>query len=110
LEDVEDYGYTVSGMRALRSRFGLWGAKKSFMPSIPLILMRTLEFGVISYRMTREGSADLMLQPEMLGFKRTDWHLADEIVAHSYRHTIEKIEGLNGTLGERIREIRAAQS
>ena len=110
LEDVEDYGYTVSGLQALRSRFGLWGAKKSFMPSIPLILMRTLEFGGISYRMTREGSADLMLQPEMLGFKRTDWHLADEIVAHSYRHTMEKIEGLNGTLGERIREIRAAQS
>jgi hypothetical protein len=51
-----------------------------------------------------------MLQPEMLGFKRTDWHLADEIVAHSYRHTMGKIEGLNGTLGERIREIRAAQS
>jgi predicted acylesterase/phospholipase RssA/CRP-like cAMP-binding protein len=110
LEDVEDYGYTVSGLQALRSRFGLWGAKKSFMPSIPLILMRTLEFGGISYRMTREGSADLMLQPEMLGFKRTDWHLADEIVAHSYRHTMEKIEGLNGTLGERVREIRAAQS
>jgi predicted acylesterase/phospholipase RssA/CRP-like cAMP-binding protein len=110
LEDVEDYGYTVSGLQALRSRFGLWGARKSFMPSIPLILMRTLEFGGISYRMTREGSADLMLQPEMLGFKRTDWHLAEEIVAHSYRHAMEKIEGLNGTLGERIREIRAAQS
>jgi NTE family protein/lysophospholipid hydrolase len=110
LEDVEDYGYNVSGLQALRSRFGLLGARKSFMPSIPLILMRTLEFGGISYRMTREGSADLMLQPEMLGFKRTDWHLADEIVAHSYRHTMAKIEGLNGTLGERIREIRAAQS
>ncbi len=110
LEDVEDYGYTVSGLQALRSRFGLWGAKKSFIPSIPLILMRTLEFGGISYRMTREGAADLMLQPEMLGFKRTDWHLADEIVAQSYRHAMEKIEGLNGTLGERIREIRAAQS
>jgi predicted acylesterase/phospholipase RssA len=109
LSDVEDYGYTVSGLQALRSRFGLWGAKKSFMPSIPLILMRTLEFGGISYRMTREGSADLMLQPEMLGFKRTDWHLADEIVAHSYRHTLEKIDGLNGTLGERIREIRQAR-
>ena len=110
LEDVEDYGYTVSGLQALRSRFGLWGAKKSFMPSIPLILMRTLEFGGISYRTTREGSADLMLQPEMLGFKRTDWHLADEIVAQSYRHTMEKIEGLNGTLGERITEIRTAHS
>jgi predicted acylesterase/phospholipase RssA/CRP-like cAMP-binding protein len=110
LEDVEDYGYTVSGLQALRSRFGLWGAKKSFMPSIPLILMRTLEFGGISYRMTREGSADLMLQPEMIGFKRTDWHLADEIVAHSYRHTVDKIESLNGPLGERIREIREARS
>ena len=110
LEDVEDYGYTVSGLQALRSRFGLWGARKSFVPSIPLILMRTLEFGGISYRMTREGSADLMLQPEMLGFKRTDWHLADEIVAQSYRHTMEKIEGLNGALGERIREIRGVHS
>jgi predicted acylesterase/phospholipase RssA/CRP-like cAMP-binding protein len=109
LEDVEDYGYTVSGLQALRSRFGLLGAKKSFMPSIPLILMRTLEFGGISYRLTREGSADLMLQPEMLGFKRTDWHMADEIVAHSYRHTLDKIEGLNGLLGERIREIRGAR-
>src|SRR5580704_5700552 len=110
LEDVEDYGYTVSGLQALRSRFGLWRAKKSYVPSIPLILMRTLEFGGISYRMTREGSADLMFQPEMLGFKRTDWHLADEIVAQSYRHTMQKIEGLNGALGERIREIRAVQS
>ena len=110
LEDVEDYGYTVSGLQALRSRFGLLGAKKSFMPTIPLILMRTLEFGGISYRLTREGSADLMLQPEMLGFKRTDWHMADEIVAHSYRHTVDKIEGLNGLLGERISEIRGARS
>jgi predicted acylesterase/phospholipase RssA/CRP-like cAMP-binding protein len=110
LEDVEDYGYTVSGFQAMRSRFGLWGAKKAFMPSILLVLMRTLEFGGISYRTTREGAADLLLRPQMLGFKRTDWHAADEIVALSYRHTLDKIEGLNGRLGERIREIREARS
>jgi len=53
------------GLRLHRQRYAgaaqpvrIVGAKKSFMPSIPLILMRTLEFGGISYRMTREGSAD----------------------------------------------------
>jgi hypothetical protein len=80
------------------------------MPSILLVLMRTLEFGGISYRTTREGAADLLLRPEMLGFKRTDWHAADEIVALSYRYTLAKIEGLNGRLGERIREIKEARS
>ena len=54
LEDVEDNGYDVTGWKALRSRFGLWGTKNAFMPSILLVLMRTLEFGGISYRTTRE--------------------------------------------------------
>ena len=56
----------------------------------------------------RVGSADLMQQPEMLGFKRTG--MTDEIVAHNFRHTVEKIEGPNGSLGERIREIGQAHS
>ncbi len=110
LEDVEDYGYTVGGWKALRSRFGLWGAKKKFVPSILLVLMRTLEFGGISYRTTREGAADILLRPPMLGFKRTDWHLANEIVEVSHRHALERIEALNGHLGERIREIRTSHS
>jgi predicted acylesterase/phospholipase RssA len=110
LEDVEDYGYTVRGFQALRSRFGLWGTKKTFMPSILLVLMRTLEFGGISYRTTREGAADLLLRPEMLGFKRTDWHLADKIVELSYRHTVDKINSLNGVLGDRVREIQKANT
>lgn len=110
LEDVEDYGYTVGGWKALRSRFGLWGAKKKFVPSILLVLMRTLEFGGISYRTTREGAADILLRPPMLGFKRTDWHLADEIVEVSHRHALERIEGLNGHLEKRVREIRTRPS
>ena len=72
--------------------------------------MRTLEFGGISYRTTREGAADILLRPPMLGFKRTDWHLADEIVEASHRHALERIEALNGHLEKRVREIRTSHS
>jgi predicted acylesterase/phospholipase RssA/CRP-like cAMP-binding protein len=91
ISDCDDYGYDVSGWNALRSRFGIFGVKRNYYPSILLVLMRTLEFGGIAFKSTRNQLADIYLQPPMLGFKRTDWHLAEKIVEVSREHALEQI-------------------
>jgi predicted acylesterase/phospholipase RssA/CRP-like cAMP-binding protein len=91
IADCEDYGYDVSGWDALKSRFGILGVKRNYYPSILLVLMRTLQFGGIAFKSTRNQLADIYLQPPMLGFHRTDWHLAEQIVEVSREHALEEI-------------------
>lgn len=92
LSDVPDYGYDVSGWDALRSRFGILGKKKGYLPSILLVLMRTIEFGGTAFKTARNRYADVYLQPPMLGFKRTDWRQAEKIVEVGRKHTLERME------------------
>jgi len=91
LSDVIDYGFDVSGWDAMRSRFGIFGRKKNFLPSLPLVLMRTIEFGGVAFKAARHRFADVYLQPPLLGFKRTDWHHAERIVEVSRQHALEQI-------------------
>ena len=48
------------------------------------MLIRTLEYTGISNQNVRLKSADIFMSPEMIKFRRTDFHLAAEIVQAGY--------------------------
>jgi NTE family protein/lysophospholipid hydrolase len=82
LRACRDYGDAISGWRPFWHR--CFGRKPSYTPSILLVLIRTLEYTGISNQNVRFKSADIVMYPEMLRFRRTDFHLADEIVQAGY--------------------------
>jgi NTE family protein/lysophospholipid hydrolase len=95
LNTIQDYGVEVSGWQALKRRFSPIG-RKTCAPSIPLVMMRTLEFGGISHKSAIAETADLYLRPPLLEFKRTDFARAAEIAEVGYHHARQKIrEWLN---------------
>ena len=75
LTEVANYGHDVSGWQAAWSRFNPIRHKRSYRPSILLVLMRVIEFGGISYRRTKAEMADLYISPDVLRFKRNDFGL-----------------------------------
>jgi len=84
LNPVRDYGDEVSGWEAFWKRLNPFSSKHIYTPSILLVMIRTLEFSGISYKSLRLKSADLYLYPDLLKFKRTDFHLADGILNAGY--------------------------
>jgi hypothetical protein len=46
--------------------------------------MRLIEFGGISYRLRAASSADVYISPDVLRFKRNDFHMAQEIAEAGY--------------------------
>src|SRR5262249_3545741 len=58
--------------------------KHIYTPSILLVMIRTLEFSGVSYKSLRLKFADLYMHPDLLKFKRTDFHLADGILSAGY--------------------------
>ncbi len=92
LNPIADYGDGISGWDAFRNRFSPFVKKKTYTPSILLILMRTIEFGGISFKRETSAAADVYLRPPLLQFKRTDFHAAAEIAEAGYRHAREVIE------------------
>jgi predicted acylesterase/phospholipase RssA/CRP-like cAMP-binding protein len=79
LNEVANYGHDVSGWQAAWSRFNPNRQKRSYRPSILLVLMRVIEFGGISYRRTKAEMADLYISPDVLRFKRNDFALFAEL-------------------------------
>jgi NTE family protein/lysophospholipid hydrolase len=73
LGEVHNYGHDVSGWQAAWSRFNPNRQKRSYRPSILIVLMRVIEFGGISYRRTKAEMADLYISPDVLRFKRNDF-------------------------------------
>jgi predicted acylesterase/phospholipase RssA len=73
LGEVHNYGHDVSGWQAAWSRFNPNRQKRSYRPSILIVLMRVIEFGGISYRRARAEMADLYISPDVLRFKRNDF-------------------------------------
>ncbi len=114
LNEVGDYGDDVSGLRALWKRFRPFSKNRIYTPSILLVMIRTLEFSGVSYRNLRIKLADLYMSPAMLQFKRTDFHLANEIAQAGYDCANENLlEWLASTDGSCMRrpdlyEVRAA--
>jgi len=91
LNPVSNYGDEVSGWRAVWRRFNPDHGKRVYHPSILLVLMRVIEFGGISYRRQKAESADLYISPELLKFKRNDFHIASEIAEAGYRAAHEAL-------------------
>lgn len=73
LGEVHNYGHDVSGWQAAWSRFNPNRQKRSYRPSILIVLMRVIEFGGISYRRSKAEMADLYISPDVLRFKRNDF-------------------------------------
>lgn len=82
---VDDYGDDISGWQAMWRRFNPTRAKRSYRPSILLVLMRLIEFGGISYRLRAASHADVYISPDVLRFKRNDFHAAAEIADAGYQ-------------------------
>jgi NTE family protein len=85
VQDVPDYGDAISGWQAAWRRFNPNRAKRVYHPSILLVLMRVIEFGGISYRREKAESADVYISPDLIRFKRNDFHAAAAIADAGYR-------------------------
>jgi NTE family protein/lysophospholipid hydrolase len=84
LNEVVNYGHDVSGWRAAWSRFNPNPQKRSYRPSILLVLMRIIEFGGISYRRDKAEMADIYISPDVLRFKRNDFKRFAELGEAGY--------------------------
>jgi predicted acylesterase/phospholipase RssA/CRP-like cAMP-binding protein len=92
LNQVDDYGHDVSGWRAVWHRFNPTRHKRIYRPSILLVLMRVIEFGGISYRRQKAELADVYISPELLRFKRNDFHAAADIAEVGYHASREQLQ------------------
>jgi len=84
LNPVRDYGDAVGGWEAVWERWSPFSKSRIYTPNILLVMIRTLEFSGISYKNLRLKSADLYMHPDVLRFKRTDFHLAEGIAKAGY--------------------------
>ena len=84
IKRVVDYGDDISGWQAIWNRFNPTRAKRSYRPSILLVLIRLIEFGGISYRLKAASHADVYISPDVQRFRRNDFHLAREIADAGY--------------------------
>ncbi len=84
LNTVSDYGDEVSGWKAFWRRCNPWSRGYVYTPSILLVMVRTLEYSGISYRNLRVKFADIYMRPDLLKFKRTDFHLVAGIAQAGY--------------------------
>lgn len=82
LNPVRDYGDAISGWRTFWAR--CFSKNRVYTPSILLVMIRTLEYTGISNQNERLKSADIFMYPDMLRFRRTDFHLADQIEQAGY--------------------------
>jgi NTE family protein len=82
LEQVRDYGDAVNGWRVFWHR--CFAKTRLYTPSILIVMIRTLEYTGIANERERRKFADLYMRPDVLKFKRTDFHRAAEIVQAGY--------------------------
>ncbi len=91
LNHVADYGDELFGWHAIWHRFNPARERRIYRPSILLVLMRTIEFGGIAYRKQKAEVADVYISPELLKFKRNDFHAAAAIADIGYGAAREKL-------------------
>ena len=84
LNPVQDYGDEVSGWHAFWTYLNPFSKHHTYTPSLPLVMIRTLEFTGISYKALRLKYADVYMYPNLLKFTRNDYHRAPEIVNAGY--------------------------
>ncbi len=84
LHPIHNYGDYISGWQAFWKRLNPFSKNSIYTPSILLVMIRTLEYTGVSYKGLRVKYANIYMYPEMLKFKRTDFHLASKIVDAGY--------------------------
>ncbi|HTW65645.1 MAG TPA: cyclic nucleotide-binding and patatin-like phospholipase domain-containing protein [Bryobacteraceae bacterium] len=84
LNAIPDYGDNVSGWSAFWKRCSPFSKNRVYTPSILLVMIRTLEYTGISHKNLRVKFADVYMYPELLKFKRTDFHLVTNIAQAGY--------------------------
>jgi lysophospholipid hydrolase len=84
LNAIQDYGDRVSGWSTFWRRCSPFSSRYVYTPSILLVMIRTLEYTGISNKSLRIGFADIYIYPELLKFKRTDFHLVAGIAQAGY--------------------------
>jgi predicted acylesterase/phospholipase RssA len=99
LNPVRDYGDVVSGWQAFWRRCKPFSHHRIYTPSILLVMIRTLEFSGIAYKSVRIEYADIYMYPELLKFKRTDFHLAPQIAQAGYDCATAKVLAWLATSG-----------
>ncbi|MCC7177543.1 MAG: cyclic nucleotide-binding domain-containing protein [Acidobacteria bacterium] len=87
LAEMADYGEDVSGWRAIWRRFTSGRETRVHPPSILQVLMRSIEFGGLSYRRDKAALADLYLTPDVGRYTRRDFTRAAEIAEAGYLAT-----------------------
>jgi lysophospholipid hydrolase len=102
LNPVTDYGDQVSGWRAFWRRCNPLSRCYVYTPSILLVMVRTLEFSGISYKNLRIKFADIYVQPDLLKFKRTDFHLVEGIAQAGYDAALKNVLEWLGAPGSAI--------
>jgi predicted acylesterase/phospholipase RssA/CRP-like cAMP-binding protein len=106
LNQVADYGEDVPGWRAAWHRFNPTRHRRIYRPSILLVLMRVIEFGGISYRREKAAGADVYISPDVLQFKRNDFHAAAEIADAGYRAARETLLNWLAAAPADVRSLR----
>jgi lysophospholipid hydrolase len=91
LNAIQDYGDVVFGWSAFWKRVNPFSRNRVYIPSILLVLIRTLEFSGIAYKSLRIEFADIYMYPDLLKFKRTDFHLASQIAQAGYDSARAKV-------------------
>jgi predicted acylesterase/phospholipase RssA len=84
LDRVADYGDDITGWQAIWHRFNPTREKRSYRPSLLIVLMRLIEFGGISYRVQAARYADVYISPDVLRFKRNEFAAAHEMAEVGY--------------------------
>jgi lysophospholipid hydrolase len=91
LSPVTEYGDQVSGWKAFWRRCSPLSRRYAYTPSILLVMVRTLEYSGISNKNLRIKFADIYVQPDLLKFKRTDFHLVEGIAQTGYDATLKNV-------------------
>lgn len=78
---VADYGFAFSGWNALWNRLRRRGPQP---PTLPHLLLRTLEMGGIAHRQATATAADLYLRPPLASFHRLQFDAAHRMATIAY--------------------------
>jgi predicted acylesterase/phospholipase RssA len=93
-----DYGLSVSGWKALRSRMG---RRRSVYPGITTVLMRSMILGSMRQRdrLVADGAADLYLDLDLRGISLLDFTKVRPVADAGYEASLPRIEEWLATTG-----------
>ena len=90
-DPIEDYGLELNGWRTALRKWNPFGRSRNHsVPHILQIMLRTIEFGGVTFKRTNSQIADLYLAPPLRAFKPTDFVNAEAIRDIGYQYTMQQ--------------------